>query len=88
MLQQFISIAAAIMILLAYAANHLKWFDRDNIIYIVLNLVGSAILAIIAARSPQAGIGLVVVEGSWSIISLAALIRVLTRGQQTAEQFH
>jgi len=88
MLQQVISIAAAIMILAAYAANHLKWFDRDNIVYIILNLVGSAILAVIAARSPQAGIGLVVVEGSWSIISLVALIRVLTRGEDVAEKFH
>ena len=88
MLQQVISIAAAIMILAAYAANHLKWFERDNIAYILLNLVGSAILAVIAARSPQAGIGLVIVEGSWSIISLAALIRVLTRGEEITEKFH
>jgi hypothetical protein len=88
MLQQIISIAAAMMILSAYAANHLKWFDRDNLIYIILNLVGSAILAIIAARSPQAGIGLVVVEGSWSIISLVALVRVLTRGEEIAGEFH
>jgi len=76
------------MILAAYAANHLKWFERDNIAYILLNLVGSAILAVIAARSPQAGIGLVIVEGSWSIISLAALIRVLTRGEEITEKFH
>lgn len=88
MLQQVISITAAIMILLAYAANHLKWFERDNIAYIVLNLVGSAILAVIAARSPQAGIGLVVVEGSWSIISLVALIRVATRSGKATEELH
>ena|SRR5882724_1475446 len=88
MLQQIISIAAAIMILAAYAANHLKWFDRDNIVYILFNLFGSAILAIVAARSPQASIGLVVVEGSWSIISLAALVRVVTRGPDVIEVLH
>jgi hypothetical protein len=88
MLQQIISIAAAIMILAAYAANHLKWLERDNIAYIVFNLVGSAILAIVAARSPQASIGLVIVEGSWSAISLAALVRVLTRGEKIAEELY
>jgi hypothetical protein len=88
MLQQTVSISAAIMILAAYAANHLKWLERDSILYILLNLFGSAVLAIIAARAPQASIGLVVVEGSWSIISLAALVRVLTRGEKIVEVLH
>ena len=42
MLYQFVSIAGAVMILIAYAANHMKWLDRDSIVYIVLNLIGSA----------------------------------------------
>ncbi|HZS45422.1 MAG TPA: hypothetical protein VFC63_10000 [Blastocatellia bacterium] len=88
MLQQFVSIAAAAMILIAYAANHLKWLDRDSVLYILLNLFGSAILAVIAARAPQASAGLVAVEGSWAIISLFALIKVLVSGEEPAEEFH
>jgi len=88
MFQQFVSITAAVMILAAYAGNHLKWLDRDSIVYILLNLFGSAILAVIAARAPQASIGLVVVEGSWAVISLFALIKVFVGEAETAEELH
>lgn len=78
MLQQVISIGAAILILIAYGMNHLGKWNRENISYIVLNLIGSTMLTYFAVLAGQ--MGLIVMEGAWAIISMAALAKILFRG--------
>lgn len=72
--EQIISIFGAITILFAYAAQHLGRLDRSSKWYSFLNLVGSAILTWAAIRARQ--MGLILVEGAWAAISLAALLRL------------
>lgn len=73
MIEQIISLAGAGMILLAYAALQWKWIAPNHLSYILLNLIGSVILAVIAFRIRQ--VGLTALEGVWAIISLVALFR-------------
>ena len=75
MLGQAISLAAAAMILFAYAAHQLGRLPRDGFVYLLLNLAGSAALTVFAARARQAG--LTFMEGAWALISLASLARRL-----------
>lgn len=61
------------MILAAYGAQQLQKLDSHSLLYIVLNLIGSLILAVVAFRIWQTG--LILVEASWALISCFALIR-------------
>ena len=73
MLEQIVSLVGAAMVLLAYAGQQLKKLESDQLSYILLNLIGAVILAVIAFRVRQTGLTLV--EVSWAIISALALIR-------------
>lgn len=61
------------MILVAYGAQQFQKLNPNSLLYIVLNLIGSLILAAVAFRIWQTG--LILVEGSWALISSLALIR-------------
>jgi type III secretory pathway component EscU len=62
MVEQIISLAGAGMILAAYGAQQLQKLDSNSLLYIVLNLIGSLILAVIAYHIWQTG--MILVEGS------------------------
>ncbi len=48
MVIQVISIVGALAILLAYAANQVRWTDASNLLYQLANLLGSGILTVVA----------------------------------------
>ena len=75
MWEQIVSIGGAITILTAYTLQHLGRLDRDSKLYALMNMVGAGILTWAAVRAQQ--MGLILVEGAWTVISLAALIRLL-----------
>ena len=73
MARQIASFVGALLILVAYTGQQMNWMDARKPAYNILNVVGSAILAYIAFRPFQ--IGFVVLEVSWALISVYALIR-------------
>jgi hypothetical protein len=74
--------AGAICILIAYVGHQLKWMAARSVVYNVLNTVGAAILLYIALKPFQ--VGFVILEFVWTVISIAALVRVL-RGTAVME---
>ena len=74
MLEQIISLAGAVLILVAFAAQQLEKIKQDSVLYLSLNLVGAVILAIVAYRIRQ--LGLTLLEGAWAGISLYSLVRI------------
>ena len=72
-LVQLSSFVGAMLILVAYAGHQMKWIDSSRALYNVLNAIGSGILAYIAFHPFQ--IGFVVLETTWALISLYALLR-------------
>jgi hypothetical protein len=72
MARQIASFVGALLILVAYAGQQMNWMDARKPAYNILNAVGSAILAYIAFRPFQ--IGFVVLEVSWALISVYALL--------------
>jgi hypothetical protein len=76
LLRQIASFIGALLILVAYAGHQMSWMNSRKVAYNILNAVGSAILAYIAFHPFQ--IGFVVLEVTWTLISVYALARPRT----------
>jgi hypothetical protein len=72
MLYQIISVAGAIMILVAYAGNQRGWMARTRPMYNLLNLVGSGLLAWVAIVDRR--LGFIFLETAWALLSIPPLL--------------
>ena len=80
-MDQVIQVVGALLILAAFAAVQFGRMRPDSRLYLTLNLVGSAILAVLAFISSQWGF--VLLETVWAIVSAWGLIVALRSGGQT-----
>jgi|PersoiStandDraft_1058852.scaffolds.fasta_scaffold12334_2 hypothetical protein len=77
MFAQAVSLLAASGILVAYAGNQMGRMSQRGLAYLLLNLVGGAILTVTAIAARQAG--LILMEGAWVVISAVGLARRFSR---------
>ena len=77
-----VEIAGSLLILGAFAASQFGRLDPHSIRYLVLNIVGSAVLAVIALA--HLSWGFLLLEGTWAIVSAVSLGRLLYRPTRTA----
>jgi hypothetical protein len=75
---QVVSVLGALAILAAYAANQFRLIGPANLSYSVMNLVGSAVLTVIAVVEVQWGF--ILLEGVWALVSLWGMITILWGG--------
>ena len=75
---QVASILGALLILAPFAAVQFGRLAPSSVAYQALNLLGSGILAAIALHDRQ--YGFLLLEGTWAIVSLWGLLKVLRRG--------
>lgn len=79
---QAIQIIGALVILGAFAANQLGDLPTDSRLYLLLNLVGSVVLAILAVVEGQ--LGFILLEGVWAVVSAWGLFVIL--GEEAGPQ--
>ena len=72
---QVVSVIGALAVLAAFVANQLGWIRPSQFSYAAANFVGAGILTFVAVMDRQ--IGFVVLQGSWTIISLLGIVRAL-----------
>jgi hypothetical protein len=68
-----LQVAGALLILVAFTLTQMKRMRVDQRSYLLLNAVGSAILAVLAFLGRQWGF--VLLEGVWALVSLWSLAR-------------
>jgi len=73
--EQLVQIVGAILILVAFAGAQFGRLDQRSVAYLTLNLIGSLILAVLAAIESQ--LGFLLLEGVWSLVSLWSLVSEL-----------
>lgn len=78
MLEQLIEVAGAVMILAAYALAQFRGLDRHGFPFLLLNLAGGAILAVLAGIHQQWGF--FILQVVWTIVALWGLQALLRRG--------
>ncbi|QGN35118.1 hypothetical protein [Microlunatus sp. Gsoil 973] len=83
MVLQIVQIIGSLLILLGFAAAQLGRMKQDSVSYLVVNTIGSGILAVLAFQERQWGF--LLLEGTWCVVSVIGLIRSLGRRRQ-AEQ--
>jgi hypothetical protein len=71
-MDQVVQVVGALLILAAFAAVQFERLRPDSRLYLVLNLVGSAILAALALTAAQWGF--VLLESVWAVVSAWGLI--------------
>ncbi|MGI9020059.1 MAG: CBU_0592 family membrane protein [Solirubrobacterales bacterium] len=76
-----VQVAGALLILAAFGAQQTGRLRADSRVYLVLNLVGAAILAALAWYDEQWGF--LLLEGVWTLVSAWSLWR-LARGLPVA----
>jgi hypothetical protein len=77
-----LEIAGALMILLPFALNQFRGLDRHGAPYLLLNLGGAAILAVLAGIHQQWGFFLL--QFVWAAVALWGLIRLTRRKPEVA----
>ncbi len=81
-MEQVTQIVGATCVLVAYVLAQLRRMDPASARYLLLNAVGSGVLAVVALVDRQWGF--VLVEGVWSLVSTWALAGVTLRRIPTA----
>ena len=71
-MNQVLQIAGALLVLAAFTAAQSGRLNPQSYVYLVLNLVGSAVLAWLAWAEHQWGF--LLLEGTWALVSLWGLV--------------
>jgi hypothetical protein len=70
---QLVQVLGSLLVLAAFAAAQRGSLAQDSRTYLMLNVVGSAILAVLAAHEHQWGF--LLLEGVWALVSARGLMR-------------
>jgi len=80
-LDQLVQVIGALCILAAFAAAQFRMLDQSSYTYLILNLVGSVILAVLAWFEQQWGF--LLLEFVWALVSAWGILARL-RGKPTS----
>jgi len=77
MIDFLLEVTGAVLILVAFALAQFRGLDRHGTLYLMLNLVGAALLAGSAATHRQWGF--LLLQGVWGLVALWELLGLVRR---------
>ena len=78
----FVEVGGSLLILAAFATAQTGRLDVRSVPYLLLNVAGAGILAVIAAV--HASWGFLLLEGTWTVVSAVSLVTVLRHRRRGA----
>jgi hypothetical protein len=79
---QVVQMVGTLLILAGFILSQRNLLDADSSLYLVLNLTGATILAVLAFQGQRWGF--VLLEGVWALVALVGLIVRLVCKEPTA----
>jgi hypothetical protein len=76
-MDQVVQVLGSLLILSAFVAAQGGRLSTDSRVYLALNLVGAAVLAVLAAHERQ--LGFLLLEACWALVAGRSLLRRLGR---------
>ena len=80
-MDQVVQLIGAVLILTAFVLAQQRRLANDSMVYLALNAVGAALLAVVAVLDRD--IGFTLLEATWTVVSTVGLVRGL-RGRPVA----
>jgi hypothetical protein len=74
-MDQVVQVIGSLLVLVAFAGSQRGQLSQSSRTYLVLNLGGSSVLAVLAAGGQQWGF--LLLEAVWAVVSASSLVRVL-----------
>jgi putative flippase GtrA len=71
-MDQVVQIAGALLILVGFLAAQFKMLDTSSVPYLLVNLIGAAVLTVVAYLGQQWGF--FILEGVWTLVSAWGLV--------------
>lgn len=84
LVDQVVQIVGALLILFAYAAAQFGVMDQHSRVYLVLNLVGSVILAALAWHERLWGF--LLLGAVWAVVSFWGLVQLVQTSRSAADE--
>jgi hypothetical protein len=72
-MEQVVQVIGSLLILAAFAASQRGRLSTESPLYLSLNLIGAAVLAVLAARERQ--YGFLLLESCWALVAGLSLLR-------------
>ena len=70
-MDQIVQVLGSLLVLIAFTAAQRGWLSTASRVYLVLNLVGASVLAVLAALGQQ--FGFLLLEFTWAVVTAHSL---------------